>query len=306
MNRKEASFIRAHLNVSWLRPESALWNAIASSLISKYEIIPPSLDLGCGNGIFSFITAGGEFNLNYDWYVNVELKGFWNNKDIYDICKIDNLDKFISKKPRYRFDYGLDHKLSLIRQARALYFYRSLILADASMFLSFQDTSFKTVFSNILYWLPNLNKSLLQINRITEKNGTVILCMPNTKFFDYCDSYHWKQKKSTFLRLLNRGRYKNLLWTISYRDFSKITKQCGFKIMNHAYYLSPSTLKIWDIGLRPLSPLLIKMTSCLTPKNRQAIKSEWIETLLRFLFPLYQEEKQSKVEGGFHLFVLKK
>jgi len=56
-------YIKAHLNVAWLRPASALWDVIASTMILKYEIKHPSLDLGCGNGIFSFITAGGEFSV---------------------------------------------------------------------------------------------------------------------------------------------------------------------------------------------------------------------------------------------------
>ena len=43
-------FLKAHLNVAWLRPESALGNTIVSIRISKYKIIPPSLDLGCGIG----------------------------------------------------------------------------------------------------------------------------------------------------------------------------------------------------------------------------------------------------------------
>lgn len=74
----------AHLNVNWLRPESALWDTIASQVISQCELVPPSLDLGSGNGIFSFITAGGEFSPEYDWCRNVDPHGFWNNRDIYD------------------------------------------------------------------------------------------------------------------------------------------------------------------------------------------------------------------------------
>ena len=70
-------FLKAHLNVAWLRPESALWDAIASTIISKMKLPPPTLDLGCGNGIFSFITAGGDFSIEYDWYKNVDTEGFW-------------------------------------------------------------------------------------------------------------------------------------------------------------------------------------------------------------------------------------
>src|SRR5438093_4598760 len=98
------SFLDAHLNVSWLRPESALWDAIASSIISQFPIQSPSLDLGSGNGMFSFITAGGDFSIDYDWYRNVDTKGFWDNKDIYDSFVASPMQSAIIKKPAYRID----------------------------------------------------------------------------------------------------------------------------------------------------------------------------------------------------------
>ena len=84
MSKDGIVFLKNHLNAAWLRPESALWGAIASTIVSKHEIEPPSLDLGCGNGIFSFITAGGNFSVDYDWYININVEGFWGNKEIYE------------------------------------------------------------------------------------------------------------------------------------------------------------------------------------------------------------------------------
>ncbi len=300
------NLLNAHLNAAWLRPESALWDAIASTIISKHEIVPPSLDLGCGNGIFSFITAGGEFSIDYDWYVNVDAGGFWENRDIYDSCRINDLENQIVKRPEYNFTYGLDHKTNLLRQAGALNFYENLIDHDANLALPFKERQFKTVFSNILYWLNEPVHSLREIYRVLDKGGTAVLCIPNSNFFDYCFTYHWKEDNSELLRLLNRGRSECMHRTFSYKEFERMAREVGFEVSYHTCYLAPLTLKIWDIGLRPLSPLLIKMTNCLTPKDRSLIKKEWIDTMRCFLFPLYEMENESKQEGGFHLFVLKK
>lgn len=188
------NFLKSHLNVNWLRPESALWDAIASTVISRYEITLPSLDLGCGNGIFSFITAGGDISIDYDWYVNVDTKGFWENRDIYDVCKINRLEKYIAEKPTYNFTYGLDHKPNLLKQAESLDFYENLIEHDANRELPFEEGKFKTIFSNILYWLDDVPKVLKEIYRILDKDGITILCIPNTKFFEYCFTYQWKEK----------------------------------------------------------------------------------------------------------------
>lgn len=299
-------FLKAHLNVAWLRPESALWDAIASTLISKYDIISPSLDLGCGNGIFSFITAGGSFSIDYDWYINVEPEGFWEDKDIYNVCKISSLKEYILELPKYSFTFGLDHKPNLLAQAKALNLYKNLIEHDANKSLPFEDGQLETVFSNILYWLSEPKSSLKEIYRILDKNGLALLCIPNKKFLEYCFTYRWEEKNSSLLKKLNRGRSENMHWVVDYKEFAGCAKDAGFKVVHHQYYLSRLTLTIWDIGLRPLSAVLIKMANALNPEQRRTIKREWMETVLDFLLTLYEMEINSKEEKGFHFFVLEK
>ncbi|MFA5410266.1 MAG: methyltransferase domain-containing protein [Candidatus Omnitrophota bacterium] len=275
-------------------------------IVSKYEIKAPSLDLGCGNGIISFITAGGNFSIDYDWYINVDTEGFWENKDIYDVCKTASLNEYITERPKYNFTFGLDHKRNLLKQARALNFYESLIEHDAKLRLPFKTGSIRTVFSNIIYWLPDLKHSLREINRILMKGGSALLCVPNSKFFEYCYTYQWKKNKSELLRLLNRGRGESMRWTVSYNEFASLVKSLGFKINDHLYYLSPSILKIWDIGFRPFSSPLIKMANSLNQQDRRNIKKEWMETAKKFLPLLLEMERKSKREGGFHFFYIVK
>jgi SAM-dependent methyltransferase len=298
--------LKTNINVNWLRPEKALCDTITSVLLRKYKIISPSLDLGCGNGFFSFITAGGDFSIDYDWFRNVDLHGFWENKDIFDTCVCENLDMFIIEKPHHLFSYGLDHKKKLLAQAKALHFYERLVCHDANETFPFKTETFKTVFSNILYWLPDPGKTLFAINRILQKGGHALLCLPNTNFFELCISYQWREKNSEILRLINRGRSECMHWTISYKDFCVLAKKAGFKVVDHTYYWSPLTLKAWDIGFRPLSCLLIEMANSLSDDKRRAIKAEWIETAFFFLMPLYELESKSMSEGGFHLFNLRK
>lgn len=301
------NFLREHLNIFWLRPESALWDAIASDLICRYPVLSPSLDLGCGNGVFSFITAGGRFSQNYDMYFNLSPDGFWENKDIYNSMNGKNVNKYIVKKSEYQFDYGLDYKINLLHQARMLNFYRKLVHYDANKKLPFPDNSLMTIFSNIAPWLEDPKNFLKDMYRLLTDNGELILCLPNIKFKDYCFTYNFAGSRfAGLLKMLNRGRLENLRWSASYEDFSAICKNSGFKIIDHKYYLSALTLKIWDIGLRPLSPLLIKMSNKLKAKDRFILKREWVETFLKFLEPLYEAERENGAEGGFHLFVLKK
>jgi hypothetical protein len=57
------------LNAYWLRPESALWRTCDVESMKGFEFKAPSLDLGCGDGTFSFLRAGGNLMIHmmYLW-----------------------------------------------------------------------------------------------------------------------------------------------------------------------------------------------------------------------------------------------
>ena len=300
------SFLDEHLNVAWLRPESALWDAIASEIISKEKISSPSLDLGCGNGIFSFITAGGRFLPDYDWYRNANTVGFWENKDIYDAYARRELGEIVSRRPEYSFDLGLDVKHNLLRQAAELRFYRQLAVADANAPLPFQSASFQTVFSNVLYWLRSADDCLREIHRVLRPSGRAILCLMDQSFPDLALTYQWRVTGSNLLRLLNRGREQSVAWTIGEEELYRLAGKAGFEVVSYARYISPLTLRTWDIGLRPLSPVLINLTRKLSPADRAQFKAEWIETLKPFLSELFTMEEQERKRGVFHFICLER
>lgn len=299
-------FLRNHLNVWWLRPESALWDAIVSTVISRYKIKAASADLGCGNGIFSFITAGGRFSLDYDWFRNVD----FSKDDIYDAAKKVKISQYIEKAPKYKFDWGIDIKANLLRQANGLNFYKNLKLHDINYLLPFEDESLSTVFSNILYWPRDPRKTLKEICRILAPEGKALLCVPSEKFYKFCPSYKWKNHKpilyKNLMRAINLGRDKCVLHTFRATQFSEMAKDAGFSVIGCDPYFSPLTLKLWDIGLRPISRPLIKMANKLNPTNRKKIKVEWMNVCLKYLILLYKMEFEYKGEKGFYLFVLEK
>ena len=54
------------LNVFWLRPETALWRTIDVKTMKNAILSGRSLDFGCGDGVFSFVRAGGTFESEFD------------------------------------------------------------------------------------------------------------------------------------------------------------------------------------------------------------------------------------------------
>lgn len=73
------------LNVFWLRPETALWREIDIRAMQSFSFKSPSLDIGCGDGIFSFIRAGGKFSSEFDAFQAMSgLDKFFEKVDVFD------------------------------------------------------------------------------------------------------------------------------------------------------------------------------------------------------------------------------
>ena len=293
------------LYMNWLRPEGVVWDAMASKLIGE-ELLQSNniLEIGIGNGYFTFMTLKGRFKKSYDWYYNVNIEGFWDNQDIYNSVNVSNIQDFIEKSPCKRLNSAIDHKENLLSQANQLNFVDDLICMDANEPLEFANI--KTVYSNILYWLKDPMKTLQNIETNLESDGKVVLVFPNSHFLEYCQSY--QNNKSTIWKLINRGRANSMMWFSDIDKFSKnIQTYTNFKIERSQRYLSKLTLNTWDIGLRPLSPHLIKMANNLPADKRLEIKEEWCDTCRKFIYELLENEiEKGNKEGGFNFVVLRK
>lgn len=306
--------LRELLSVYWLRPETALWRSIDIKVMKDFKFNSPSLDLGCGDGIFSFIRAGGKFDIKFDVYQSIgNIENFFDNADVYNHFDENKVNPLITKQPNYQIDIALDHKQNLLNKANTLGLHKKLVKADANASLPFEDNSFKTIFSNIIYWLNNPQKVFDEIYRTLDFGGRCCIFLPNTKFLNFSFYYdlYIKQnlKEFDFLKLLDRGRITdNVKQMKSYKDWKSIIESSGLNIIEHKKHLSEPTIKIWDIGLRPMFPLLYKMIQNIENEKVVEIKKEWIETFMMFLEPLVENDNGliKNDEYAFHYFVLEK
>lgn len=302
-DRLHADLLEAHLNVWWIRPESIVWDTVASILIREQDLPGPMLDLGCGNGVFSFVTAGGQFGIDYDWYAQVDTESS-GRKDIYDAPA--RVDPRIVRPPDYQIDVGLDHKGNLLDQASRLGLYKRLVEHDANKRLPFDDGAFATVFTNILYWLDDPVGALRECHRVVQPGGRVVMCVPAPAFFRLCESYRWRETNSEFLRLLNAGRDACIQWTASVEDLRRWAGEIGLQMVGHRPYLHRHVLALFDTQLRPLSRPLIFMINRLDPAARAAVKRECMDGIRPLMTALLSEDLAASDEAGFHLFVLEK
>ena len=78
-------YLMAFLNLYWLRPETALWRTLDCLALKDVEFHPPIIDIGCGDGVFSFTRAGGLFDPSYDVFIHTgKLDSFFLN--VYHRC----------------------------------------------------------------------------------------------------------------------------------------------------------------------------------------------------------------------------
>jgi SAM-dependent methyltransferase len=289
------------LYLHWLRPENLPWDVAASRLIAPYLRGPgKKLEIGVGPGYTTFMYLGGVFSPEFDWYFNVDTRGFWENRDIYDADEARGVARHVEVFPPDRLHVALDHKANLIGQARELGIADSYIVADANEPFPIQDIDF--IYSNALYWLRDPKLVLERIHAKLPPGGRCMLVFPSDVFFDYCRSY---RRDTPMWTLLNRGRADTLMWTMSVDAFMRdVAGPAGFQLERQESYLSRQTMKVWDIGLRPVSPYLIDMANSLAPERRLEIKHEWCSGLRPILQELVEEELRDAGEGAYNFVVL--
>jgi SAM-dependent methyltransferase len=306
-----SNYLQQLLSLHWLRPETALWRVFDCLLATDIPFTGKSIDLGCGDGTLSYIMAGGKIK-DYDVYNHIAaLDSFNNGSDIYnkvvDVTTVLNIE---NDTLRHRYTYGVDHKSGLISKANMIRdFYGNTLVHDLNQPLPFADASFDTAFSNILYWLDDLDAVLTEWRRILSPSSKLLVAVPNDNFKEkawlYYKAPHTGHKE--YYNFFDRGYNRLIRHTYSASEWKALFERNGFMVSRHIKYLTDPVMEIWNIGTRPLSPLLISMAAQLPPENRSQIKEEWINYFMKFFYPIVAGEfGATPLEGGyaFHFFVL--
>ena len=297
--------LKNFLNLFWLRPESGLMLTFKSQAFANIKFESPSLEISCGDGLFMFLHLGGIFDKDFDYFKSTTAKIFNHSEftDIYDSCKEDyKVD--IVKRPTTVIDYGTDWKQGLLDKASRLGIYKNLTHHDNNKTpLPFPDNHFKTIYSNSAYWIKDIKNLLLDIRRMLRPDGTAVLEVLSPYLMEtLTDMEKYLPKKA--IDILDRQRRATMHTKLKTSDWKKLMRECGFKIeQTKCVYPNKLLIDIWNIGLRPISHLLIQMPDDLKRK----IKEEWVEIFYELFKPLLKLPMTYKTEEyPYILFVLKK
>lgn len=305
-------YLKQLLEIHWLRPENAMWRTFDCLLMEKYaNVAGTSVDLGCGDGTMSFVMAGGHIK-DYDVFQDVGSVQEYNaGADVYN-SRTEIVPDLDLASLRYRYEWGVDHKEGLIEKARRYApFYRNTLVLDLNGELPFETGTFDSAFSNVLYWLEDTDRTLTGWHRILKKDGRLFLFVPNQTFKAKASLYYQAPHagERAYLNYFDRGYGALIHHCYDGATWRGIFERNGFAVADHHSYLTNPVMELWNIGTRPLFPLLVGMANRLGKEEREQSKGEWIEYFAKFLLPLIEGEFERKVaeeNTAFHFFVLEK
>lgn len=279
--------LRRFLNAYWLRPENALWMALRSETLDRCKLTPEAADISCGDGVFSFLHAGGTFLAAFDVFQSARQLDHSADPsaDMFDHVAGDYAPPILHR-PSFRFAVGLDLKPALLAKAAALDFYDSTMLHDNETPLPLPDAAFKSVYCNSAYWVRSIDAFLHELARICAPTGRVILHVKLRCIHDYTLRSYEPLLGQRFMKKIDRGRAAS--WpTLADRDeWLARFASAGLAVEGETPFVTRTHAHIWDVGLRPIAPLLVRMANALTPETRASIKAEWVDLLTELLLPL--------------------
>ncbi len=294
-----ADYLKRLLVPMWLRPESALWYAhecfIARTFLGALRA--PSIEIGCMEGVSSFVMLGGEFGIDFDMYQEVawsrEQRPWQSLGDDYFNKVGAKLDApvALAQRPTDGFTVGVSWKKSHLEKAGRLGTYQRLVELDPNQPLTgLGDAEFQTVWAPNLYWIDNLRELLGELRRITAPGGRIVTVLPDRCALDGMLVRQLAGADEQWLKNLDRGRSQNIARQArSLDEWRTLFDECRLRVTRHETFLPQHVFSVNDVGLRPLFPVLMNIYERLRARSVEdwrAVKTHWVELTFEYLRPL--------------------
>ncbi len=282
---------RRFINAYWLRPENAFWMVLRSHALAAVPMQSPMLDLSCGDGVFSFLHAGGRLSPEFDVFQEVANLDRVNSRhtDMFDYAD-DDYHPQVAARAEYGIDCGTDCKASMLAKASRLGFYDRLLLHDNNDPLPFDDGAFQTVYCNAVYWVEGIDDFLNEIGRITAPGGTIVLQVKLDSIHRYTLQRHRDLLGDRWLSLIDRGRLATWPSLSDRSTWERRFDTAGLEILQGDAFVTGTHAHVWDVGLRPIAPMLVKTMNAIHPHLRREIKRDWVDLFCQLLGPFCNPE----------------
>lgn len=297
------------INLFWLRPENAVLTAVQAEILGKYIPKGVSADIGCGDGIYTFAVFGGEFDSEFDVFASVgqlnKVKS--SNADMFN--HFDSTYKpLIRRSSDYKIDYGIDIKKNLLEKASKLGIYKKLLESNVCDSLPLNRETLDTVYLlNTINHYEDSGKFLQSLYQMMKKGGRCYISVYSPSFTDLYSAFD-NMFPEEWNRMIERGMRSIWPSLYSFGEWGKLFEECGFHLNDTIPMVSEKFIPVWNIGLRPLAPALVKMANMLksdNPAGYREVKEEWCEIIYRLALPFCELAADIK-EAATCMFILEK
>ena len=308
------NIIRNIFEAMWLRPEAAIWRAREIQLIreSQFDFFGRSIDIGGGDGTFTFLLNGGRFLNSFDTYSISNTSGnrlsgidiHSSSEGVHALSHKDIIDHPSTKSIEYNFD--INEKL--LEKSKLLKLYNNQL--QGSLETEIPVNGIDSAFCSILHYFRNPNIILRNIYSKFNRNGKLLIIVPNSRFKKHTNLYKYKDYSfdKEFLKILDTGRSIIPQTIYDKQGWIEVINSTDWLIVDHQSYLSDDLVSFWDLGLRPISTPLIKVFNSQAKSERLKYKKEFVDSLMPVVsgFIHAQPELEKKLGSNFEMFILKK
>jgi hypothetical protein len=283
-----ASLLRRYLQMYWLKPFDAVNDAANAWALRRFPWEPPILEVGGGDGVFSFVMHDGEFAPGDDRYgqVDLTLPG-----DIYDVYS-DRRPLHVWRPASTRFRVGVDLKMSHLFKAAETGMYDVLVSALPEQ-LPLIHGQVRTVFLYTFHGLTDYRAVFAEIRRVIAPDGALLMIGFNSTVRGafVCQPLGVRLGRiglgrlARYFQRLDGGRYAEIGgFAHSLQEWHEMFKEAGFRVTDVYNQVSPGAWRIYDFQSRPILRALIRLNWFLESAGiKVPLKRLWVACLLRVL-----------------------
>lgn len=261
--------LKRYLQMYWLKPFDAVNDAANARALLGFPWQEPILEIGGGDGAFSFIMHGGEFAPGDDRYDQVDPSRQGDMFDVHDGARTPRVNRPAS----LRYQVGVDLKLSHLLKCKSTGLYKHLVQAAPAP-LPLRTNSFRTVFLYFPHGLIergarlNYQATLAEIRRVLHPDGVLLMLAMNENvrsafvchpLAGLLERAGWT-RAARYFRRLDAGRCDEIGGVaLSLGAWNSLLTQSGFELLAATTQVSQLAWRMYDVQTRPFLRSLIAM-----------------------------------------------
>lgn len=276
-----------YFSLYFLKPFDAISDTLTASLLSRLDWSGGLVEIGSGDGVFSYIMHGGSFPLSFDRYLLTDLS---NKQDIYDSHTVDVLRPSASLKSP-NVSLAIDAKESHVRKIREIGFARHWTVS-AYEALPLASVSVPKIFYYTPHGLRDHEGAIREAARVLEHKGSMLILLYDSKikpsFICHRIGQVFTGRLGAYFSELDNGRFEELTkLSKSPKEWAQFFLRHGFEIEAHHSGLSAFAWKLYDIQTRPILKPLIRLFNILPCPARTVVKFLWMIVWFPYLVIFY-------------------